>query len=173
MSLAEEIAKEFEEWYRALAHEHGQVPRAFLGVKKNGEQFVVVLNNIPWTRTEHVQRRVFLNWLCLHEELTAYAHAAMFGMVDDKSRVLCIAADDGSNLIQMTLPIVMYDDGKVGYDEAQVHRSRSVEAKWGPYIGLMSPTAVNETDRHSDDEELFVKIWEVAQKHGIWRQRRP
>lgn len=171
MSLAEELAEEFEHWYRNLAGESGQAPRSFSGVKKSGKQFVVVLNNIPWTRAEHIQRRVFLNWLCLHEELIAYAYATMVGL-EDGSRAIDIVAEDAGILVEMTLPIVTYKNDKFGYGEARVHRSKSSEEEWRPYIGLLAPTAVEEGDKDPADEKVFIEIWETAKKDGIWRQRR-
>lgn len=166
---ADLLAAEFEEWFRNLATCEGVAPRAFTGVARNGQQVVVILNGIPWTRPAHIQRRAFINWLCRKENITAYAVATMMVMKDNSCE-LDIVADDGNNIVLMLLPIVALANGNLTYGEAKVHRCKAGD-QWHPYSGLMIPESISETPAEPGDEAFFDRVWGEMRTQAFWWQR--
>lgn len=168
---AELLAMEFEEWLRILITSHGVAPRAFTGITRKGQQVIVILNDIPWTRPAHVQRRAFIHWLCQKENIAAYAFASMMGR-EDGSREVHIVADDGIDIVDAVLPIVELADGNTSYGVTTVHRWKSGE-HWYPYAGLMSPDSISETDSEFGDEAFFARVWGEMRPKAFWRARTP
>ncbi|HOF42100.1 MAG TPA: hypothetical protein PLD73_18680 [Candidatus Hydrogenedentes bacterium] len=166
---ADLLAAEFEEWFRNLATCEGVAPRAFTGVARNGQQVVVILNDIPWTRPAHIQRRAFINWLCRKENITAYAVATMM-VLKDNSCELDIVADDGNNIVLTLLPIVALANGNLTYGEAKVHRWKAGD-QWHPYSGLMIPDSISETPAEPGDEVFFDGVWGEMRPKAFWRER--
>lgn len=168
-ATADLLAMELEEWFRNLMINHVVAPRAFTGITKHSQQFVAILNDIPWTRREHIQRRVFTHWLCRKEDVVAYAFASMMGL-EDGSREVLIVADDGINIVNASLPIVALANGKTSYGVTTVHRCKTGD-HWQPYAGLMNPDSISGTDSESGDEVFFDSVWGEMRPKAFWRER--
>ena len=74
VDLADRLISEFRQWYANLATD-GQMPRAFTGVTRAGEQFVTIIDGLG---LDHAGCRAYLLWLCETEAVIAYAFATPF-----------------------------------------------------------------------------------------------
>jgi len=168
ITAAEALTVQAEQWLRCIWKSHSVAPRAFTGITRSGEQFMTILNDIPWTRPDHIQRRVFLHWLCGKEEVAAYAYISMVG-AEDGSLAVDIVSDDGDNIVEAIMPIVERDDGDYIYDEAQMYHSPAKDREWSPHTRLMEPGIIEVRSFDSGDVALFENWWAELRPKSLWR----
>lgn len=169
-SYADILAIEFEEWYRNLLQSSQVVPRAVSGITASGRQFVAIINDIPWTQKEHIQRRNFIHWLLWKECVVAYVVGSMMGR-EDSGRDIDIISDDGINIIERILPIISRDDGAISFDEVKVFKDKHGTREWHPYSELMKPDAVDTKWVSEGDQQFFENVWTVMREKCFWRDR--
>lgn len=169
VTLAEALAVQADTWFRQLYQSHKDAPRTFTGVSRACEQFITILEEVAWTRSEHIQRRAFLHWLCRKEDVAAYAYGGLWGL-EDGSYMIKIFADDGEDTVEVTVPIVNRDDGASVYDQPQVNRWKTRENVWSPYTRLMEPGIIKVDDIDAADEVTFEKWWTTLRPRSSWRK---
>jgi hypothetical protein len=165
------LADEFEDWYRKLSEINHAAPRAISGITSDGKQFILILKDIPWTGTEHVQRRNFIYWLLQKENIIAYVYGSLM-QDQDSQKCIHIIADDGNNIVHKLMPIIIKDNKKEGYDTPTVHRAKHYEREWHPFTNLMAPDSIDVTSLNQNDLEFFDNVWKAMRSKCLWRDRR-
>ena len=168
VDLADRLISEFRQWYANLATD-GQMPRAFTGVTRAGEQFVTIIDGLG---LDHAGCRAYLLWLCETEAVIAYAFATPFmkraGARNDDARpqlVLDIFASSAGKDAQLTLEATRLESGALRYREACHFSGEPIKA-WQPFLGLQRQTV----DTTPADDWSFDVIWEERRGRAHWRR---